>query len=229
VKIALTLDSDLESRETNDYVRALEGCGFLRKEIDVLLPGDRPAATYDGLLLGGGADVDPARYDRPRRSDAGVTLDPARDDLDFSLLDAARRASIPIFGVCRGLQVINVALGGTLFQDLPRERPSRIPHAVRVPKNFLAHPVSVAAGSRLESISSSRTFEVNSRHHQGIDRIAPGLSRSAEAPDGLIEAIEAEEGPFLVAVQWHPENLYASAPSRALFESFRAAVAGESP
>jgi putative glutamine amidotransferase len=228
VKIAVTLDSDLESRETNDYVRALRECGFLREQIEVLLPGDIPAADYDGLVLGGGADVDPARYGQPRCPEAGVTVDAVRDELDFSLLHAARRASIPVLGICRGLQVINVALGGTLIQDIGRQRPSTTRHVVKVPKNYLAHPITVAPASRLEMIAGSRTIEVNSRHHQGIDALSPRLRCSAEAPDGLPEAIETEDEPFLLAVQWHPENLYASAPSRALFGAFHRAVAGGS-
>ena len=140
------------------------------------------------------------------------------------MFDRAWRADVPIFGICRGLQVVNVALGGTLIQDIPGELASALvhQHGPRQPKR-LDHVVQVAAGTRLASIAGSGSLPVNSRHHQAIDDLAPGLTRSAVAPDGLAEGVEAPGDRWLLAVQWHPENLD-DRVSRALFADFAQAV-----
>jgi putative glutamine amidotransferase len=227
MRIALTLDRDAVGRPRNDYVTSLLDAGFRRDEIEVLGPGARPAGDLDGLVLGGGCDVEPERYGETARAGAGVETDPDRDTLDFSLLERARTAGIPVLAICRGLQVVNVALGGALVQDLPTQQPSAVAHGADPgDKARLVHAVRVSGPSRLAGIVGTGDLPVNSRHHQAISRPAEGLVVAATAPDGLVEAVEAPAGPWLVGVQWHPEILAAAGvePSRRLFREFADAV-----
>ena len=227
MRIALTLERDASKREENDYVAALIGAGFRPEEIVILPPGAPVGEDFDGVVIGGGGDVDPVRYGGTPRGDANLEVDPARDETDFALFERARRSATPTLGICRGLQVVNVALGGTLIQDLPTERPSALPHQsgeASREKTRLDHPGRLTPGTRLSQIAAEQDLPVNSRHHQAIDRPAPPLTVSAVAPDGVIEGVELGE-PWLVAVQWHPENLAAvDGPSRRIFEEFARAV-----
>jgi len=226
VRIALTLGHDASKNEKNDYIRALVNAGFRREEIVVLPPGAKPEGSFDGVVLGGGMDVEPARYGRAKLPERNLELDPDRDETDFAAFETARRESLPTLGICRGLQVINVAMGGTLVQDIPTERPSGVVHLVPKKGNEQRdHPVRVTPGTRIASIAEAPEIQVNSRHHQAIERLAPGLKVSAVAPDGLVEAVESD-GPWLVAVQWHPENLLDDPASRRLFAEFARAVRG---
>ncbi len=225
MRIGLTLGTDLSRNEKNAYIRALLDAGFRRDEIVVLPPGARPEGRFDGVVLAGGKDVDPARYGA-RETHPSVKMDPDRDETDFAAFETARRQGLPTLGICRGLQVINVAMGGTLVQDIPTERPSGVVHLVKGKEDERRdHPVRVTPGTRIASIAGAPEIHVNSRHHQAIERIAAGLKVSAVAPDGLVEALESE-GPWLVAVQWHPENLPDDPASRRLFAEFARAVRG---
>ncbi len=163
----------------------------------------------DGLCIPGGMDVDPTLY---QQSNLGSEpIESEIDRLDLDVIDIARKLNIPVFGICRGLQIINVALGGSLIQDLPK---NRIDHLYSF-KNQIkdrGHPVYIENGSILFSLFG-QSIEVNTYHHQGIDRLAKGLKIVARAPDGLIEGIEA---PGCIAVQWHPERMVQSK----LFEYF---------
>jgi putative glutamine amidotransferase len=223
MKIALTLDRDADLSETNDYVRALVRAGIPREAIAVVTPDSAPPAEFDGLVLGGGDDVDPARYGRDRLDNGTVRVDAGRDALDFALLERAERAGAPVLGICRGLQVVNVARGGTLVQDIPSERPSEVVHQRERDKARLDHEVRAAGGTKLSEIAKADEFPVNSRHHQAIESLGAGLRVSGRSPDGLIEAVEADAG-WLVAVQWHPENLQ-DPVSLALFREFAAEAA----
>jgi putative glutamine amidotransferase len=224
MRIALTLGSDASKNEKNDYIKALLAAGFRRAEIVVLPPGKKPEGSFDGVVLAGGLDVDPSRYGQTVKPDGNVELDSDRDATDFAVFEKARRESLPTLGICRGLQVINVAMGGTLVQDIPSERPSGVVHLVPGKENERRdHPVRVKPGTRFATIAGAAEIQVNSRHHQAIERVASGLKISAVAPDGLVEALESD-GPWLVAVQWHPENLPADPASRALFAEFARAV-----
>ena len=220
MRIALTLDRDADLSETNDYLRSLVAAGVPRDAIEVVTPLQPASRPFDALVIGGGGDVDPARYGEPVLEDGGVEIDSERDTIDFRLFEEARRSGVPVLGICRGLQVVNVALGGTLVQDIPTERPSRVVHArSKAEKARRDHSVAITPGSRLAAIAGVPETAVNSRHHQAIGRLAPGLAVSARAPDGLPEAVE-EQGPdWLVAVQWHPENL-GDPVSRRLFAEF---------
>jgi putative glutamine amidotransferase len=231
MRIALTLDRDASRSETNDYVRSLLAAGFAREEIDVLGPEDRPGSDYDGIVLGGGCDVQPARYGETARPDASVEVDPERDELDFHLYERARRDGTPVLAICRGLQVVQVAHGGGLVQDLPTQRPSPLVHDTPEEngkdKTRREHDVSIAEGTRLAGLANAPAIAVNSRHHQAVAAAAPGLVVSATSPDGLVEGFEAAAGsPWMIGVQWHPENLAPAgdAPSRRLFEDFARAV-----
>jgi putative glutamine amidotransferase len=228
LRIALTLDSDLPAEE-NDYVRALTDAGVTRDELVVMRPGDPVEGEFDGVVIGGGDDVDPVRYGRNILEGANVEIDHGRDAVDFSVFAAAWRSHVPVLGICRGLQVVNVARGGTLVQDLPLERPSEVAHCLPKKENRRDHPVTVEPGTRLHRIAGASEIDVNSRHHQAIDRAADGFVVAATAPDGVIEAIEAKDGRWLVAVQWHPENLTDDAVSQCLFREFVAEVRRASP
>jgi putative glutamine amidotransferase len=182
----------------------------------------------DGVLIPGGVDIDPVNFGEQKREHCGV-VDPARDRVELQLARWAAADKKPILGLCRGLQVINVALGGTLFQDIRAEKPGALKHDCfpneGYRRDYRAHDVALAAGSRLRAAFESPTIAVNSMHHQGIKDLAAALLPSGVAPDGLIEGVESSNGQFLVGVQWHPE-VYEStdAPTRRLFEHFIAAA-----
>ncbi len=203
------------------YVRALEGAGLVPLAVPTMLAADRAGAALAavrGLVLTGGEDVAPARYGavpHPRLGD----VDPVRDAAELALIAAARARGLPILAICRGIQILNVALGGTLYQDLDSERPGPVPHNDETGR----HPVHVEAGSLLERTLGTRSASVNSRHHQAIRDLAPGLKAVAWADDGIIEGAEPSDAkePWMVAVQWHPEDL----TERALFDGFARAVA----
>ncbi|MEZ4379822.1 MAG: gamma-glutamyl-gamma-aminobutyrate hydrolase family protein [Nannocystaceae bacterium] len=163
-------------------------------------------ADVDALILTGGADIDPAAYgEAPRRPEwAG---DAIRDAYERVLFAAAYASDTPILAVCRGLQFVNVALGGDLYQDLPSQRPGPIAHRDDVRYDDNDHDVTIAAGSWLHAVYGATELVVNSVHHQGIRRLAPPLRATAWASDGLIEGIEAADGRLLHGVQWHPEWL----------------------
>ncbi|HSS43804.1 MAG TPA: gamma-glutamyl-gamma-aminobutyrate hydrolase family protein [Thermoanaerobaculia bacterium] len=191
MRIALTLDRDASRAESNDYIRALLAAGLAKDEIAVVPPGAPVNGSFDGLLLGGGCDVDPGRYGRALRPNAGVEVDAERDATDFAVFDEAWRRALPILGICRGLQVVNVALGGTLVQDLPSQKPSPIAHRrSEKDKTRRDHAVRLTPGTRLSKIARTGEIPVNSRHHQAIETLADSLRIAATAPDGVIEAIE---------------------------------------
>jgi putative glutamine amidotransferase len=178
----------------------------------------------DGIFLAGGVDVDPESYGAARHADCGRT-DPARDRVEIQLTRWAIAERKPLLGVCRGMQVLNVALDGTLHQDFAACLPDAIKHDyfpnAGHSRDYLAHEVQVVHGSRLWSAFGAGTAHVNSMHHQGIDRLGEGLAATAFAPDGLVEALEADGDAFAVGVQWHPEMLIDSdAGTRRLFEAF---------
>jgi putative glutamine amidotransferase len=225
MRIALTLDRDADLSEANDYLRALCAAGIPREAIEVVTPlSPHSGEVFDAVVLGGGADVDPERYGQRRLDNGTIEVDGERDALDFALLEAARRSGVPVLGICRGLQVVNVALGGTLVQDIPAQQPSEVPHeSTEQDRARLNHAVTIAPGSRLAAIVGEPAIQVNSRHHQAIERVAPGLTVSGIAPDGVPEAVEAPGGWF-VAVQWHPENLAGDAASERLFADFARAA-----
>lgn len=213
---------------SQDYCRAVAAAGA----IPVLVPptpGEAIPAILDrlaGIVFTGGVDLDPALYGEAPHPLLGE-LDQERDRFETALFEAAwARPALPILGVCRGLQLMNVARGGTLWQDLPSQRPSPVHHSQRDHRYRAVHPVRVVASTRLATILPP-VMGVNSLHHQGIKDLAPDLVASALSPDGLVEGIEAPDHAFRLAVQWHPENLAGEYPEfRGLFAALVEAARG---
>lgn len=182
----------------------------------------------DGILIPGGVDLDPETYGAESADTLG-RVDPARDSVELQLTRWAIADSKPVLGLCRGAQIINVACGGTLYQDLNAEFPGEIKHdcfpTAGYDRTYLAHEVSLTAGSRLAAAMEQAAVAVNSMHHQGIKTLGRDLVPAAVAPDGLIEGIELEGGAFVVGVQWHPEIFEPTDEhTRALFREFLAAA-----
>ncbi|MEO8502660.1 MAG: gamma-glutamyl-gamma-aminobutyrate hydrolase family protein [Acidobacteriota bacterium] len=215
------------------YLVALIATGVDPQRIRVASPGTAQADVMSGataLLLCGGADVEPARYGEGVIENAGVSAVPARDALEWELLDVARERRTPVFGVCRGMQVLNVYFGGSLYQHLPLQRPGGVEHSIE-PSATLAHAVFVELGEQpLARLLRREPCVVNSLHHQGVKNLASGLEAIAVSPDDVIEAVAlrnghgqeaANEQPWWVqAVQWHPENLLELPLQRELWRSF---------
>lgn len=175
----------------------------------------------DGLVLTGGEDVDPIRYGHAPHSALGTT-DSRRDSNELALIADARARDLPILGICRGIQIGNVAFGGTLIQDLPSERPGNVDHDPPTARNGSSHTVTITEGSRLHAIYGTTTIDANSFHHQAADTPGAGLVITALAPDGVIEGIEsANPTEWIVLVQWHPEEL-ATHPNAADLKLFAA-------
>ena len=179
-------------------------------------------APFDALLLAGGGDVDPARYGQ-QRHETIYGVDPERDELEAELVHAALRRGVPALCVCRGMQVANVALGGTLLQHLPDV--AGLGDHGRPPEGPILHDVAVDEGTLLRRIAGDATVRAASHHHQGIDRLGEGLRVSGRSVDGLTESFEAKDG-WLVAVQWHPEETADEDPAQqSLFDSLVAEAA----
>jgi putative glutamine amidotransferase len=199
----------------------------------VLIPGlgDTEAAVaalavLDGLLLTGGPDVHPARFGQEVHPGC-ERIDEARDATELALIEHAQRHALPILGICRGVQMLNVAFGGTLFQDLELERPGSLDHRASNPASpRTAHPITIKPGSKLARALGAESIPANSLHHQALDTVARGFVVNAQAPDGVIEGIEHAGLPFVLGVQCHPEHLYAQdARWLGLFRALVAAAA----
>ena len=188
---------------------------------------DSPAdviGSVDGLLLTGGGDVRPDLYGAPAHP-AFDPAEPGRDEYEIELVRLALEKDLPVFAICRGVQLLNVARGGTLIQHIPDEVGTTVEHRVKEPRFAIAHDVWIESRSLLERMMGER-FEageacpVNSRHHQALKDLGTGLVASATAPDGVIEAVEDPSRRFCLGVQWHPENFWRTGEFRALFEGF---------
>jgi putative glutamine amidotransferase len=201
----------------------------------LLAPSHSPAARAalwaraSGLLLTGGGDIDPAHFgEAPHPTAADVSA--ARDDLEIDLTRRALAEGVPLLAVCRGIQVLNVALGGSLYQDIPSEPGSPIAHSQREPRARATHAVKVQPGSRLGDVLGRLDVDVNSMHHQAIRRAGDGLRVVAWAADGIVEGAEVPGHPFALAVQWHPEELIGhDAAARNLFGALVAAANAYGP
>lgn len=197
-RVALTLatpDTEPRRRARARYVSALARAGA---DVIEVLPGDEPPAAFDALCLSGGEDLAPDRYGE---ADQGCEIvSPERDETELALIARARAMDVPILGICRGFQVLNVAFGGSLVQHLEGHRPADV-------EGFVQHTVTPVAGSRLARATTGASHVVNSRHHQAVtaDRLAPGLVATASV-DGLVEAFEATGHRWVVGIQWHPER-----------------------
>lgn len=205
------------------YAQALEQAGAA----PVLLPLTKDpalirqyATAFDGFLFPGGHDLIPELYGETQTELCGVFC-PQRDEMEPLLLKEAMKQRKPLFGICRGIQLFNAVLGGTLYQDLPTQFPSEINHHETPPYDKKAHTVTVKRSSPLYEILRKDAIPVNSYHHQAILRLGEGLAAAAQAEDGIIEAVYLKDYPYGLAVQWHPEFSYLSDEnSRTLFRSF---------
>ena len=220
-------DSADQDRLNCAYSRAILEAGGLPVILPIL-PESNSMLEYlsriDGLLLSGGADIHPAAYGEEKLNDS-VQIDLLRDEAEIPLAREAVRRDLPVLGICRGIQTLNVALGGSLVQDIPAQRSTPIQHKQGGGRSERTHEIEVVPCSYLDASLGAQRLMVNSLHHQAVDRVAPELRVSALAPDGMIEGLEAPGARFIVAVQFHPEEMTAdSAEARRLFESFVAAA-----
>jgi len=221
-EIAVTNCAKLE-----DYKQAVIHAGGEVRVVEHGMDITEALRGAGGLLLTGGDDVSPSRYGETSHS-ATVDGAPERDEFEIALVQEARRIGMPILAICRGIQVLNVACGGTLVQDIPTQVENALDHSFKVPahKPFdYAHDVWVDDNSLLaklmtERLNGSDSCAVNSRHHQAVKTVAPGFRVVATAPDGIIEAIEDPSARFCLGVQWHPENFWRTGEFRPLFEGF---------
>ncbi|MBE7720976.1 gamma-glutamyl-gamma-aminobutyrate hydrolase family protein [Lacrimispora indolis] len=213
--IGLTPAHDIESGDVKarpTYMRALKAAGA----IPVIMPLDASeedlkqlSQELDGFLFTGGPDVHPFLFGEETQEHCG-NVSPARDQMEISLLPMIMELRKPVLGICRGIQVLNIALGGNIWQDIPSQVKRDFPLAHSQPFHYdmPCHTVSLTKGSLLARISGCSSLKVNSMHHQAVKDIAPGLIASAYSTDHLIEALEMPGYPFFIGVQWHPEYLW---------------------
>jgi putative glutamine amidotransferase len=211
VKIALSKGSPVDSYANYyNWIKSLDSNAICLDMYD--MPLDSALEKFQecsGLILTGGTDINPALYDETGDTVKCTTIDDYRDTLEVALLGSAMDRGIPVLGICRGHQMLNVAFGGTLFKDIPTEFDTTISHRCPDPSNCF-HPVNIVSGSMLNQISCLTSDTVNSNHHQGIKDLSPELKIVAYAPDSLPEAVEwanPSGKPFILGVQWHPERL----------------------
>ncbi len=207
-------------------IRAVTDAGGLPVLIPVSISDEVLRGIYarlDGILLPGGGDIRPSVYGAATHP-LTDNIDDARDHVEIQLAQWAAQDDLPLMGICRGHQVINVAFGGTLVQDIPSEVQTRFMHDISdgMPRDTLLHEVAIDPSSRLASIVGATQWKVNSLHHQSVEQPAPSMCVTAHAPDGVIEGLEMPDKKFILSVQWHPEDLYEHDP--AMMRLFRAFV-----
>ena len=205
------------------YMQMLEGLGA----VPMIMPLTRDSAILehfldlcDGLVLSGGADIDPVHYGEVDEGLCGA-ISPLRDEVEIAICRMAVARDMPVLGICRGHQVLNVALGGTMYQDLKIQQGTTFEHMVPNPVGGLVHRVDIAADSPLAELQGAESMTVNSRHHQAIRDVAPGLAVQATSPDGVIESVYLPGKRFIWGVQWHPESVWEISPeNRKIAEAF---------
>lgn len=207
-----------------DYVQAITQAGgipllipFLREPIMI----QKIVEQCAGLLLTGGEDIDPFYYKEEPSPYLGKII-PERDEIELKVFDLFLQQNKPIIAICRGCQLMNIALGGSLYQDIPSEIQSVINHKQKAPRGYGTHTIDIKKGTLLYRIVGEEKIRVNSYHHQSVKKICPPLVSSAFSMDGVIEAIESKHHPFLLGVQWHPEGMSILQDKHAvkLFSSF---------
>jgi putative glutamine amidotransferase len=205
---------------SSNYVDAVTSAGG----IPLLLPptlDDRAISRYvelcDGFVMTGGRDISPSRYGAETTHPTTNLLNPRRENFDFALIDAILAADKPVLGVCLGSQELNVALGGSMIQDLPSETSSTVEH--KPGYREFAHEIHITTGTRMQDIVGTTTLQVNSIHHQACDRLGSGVLVMAKAPDGVVESFEVQNKNFALGVQWHPEALTTAPEHLAVYEA----------
>ncbi len=207
----------------SDYSQAILNAGGAA----VIIPAAQDRSSLEtvlgslqGIILSGGPDIHPGRYGEEPLAGLGE-VDQALDQMELLAAGMAVERNLPLLGICRGIQVLNVALGGTLYQDIASQVPESICHAPKADKAVNTHSIRIAAGSRLQKLFGRRDIRVNGKHHQAVKDLAPGLTVAARARDGVVEAVELQGKRFVMGVQWHPEGTWRHDPySRKLFSAF---------
>jgi putative glutamine amidotransferase len=230
ITTSVTVDKTPERAYVNGaYIRAVQAAGGIPVLLTPHFTTEVQAALWrrlDGLLLTGGGDIEPARFGEAGHPTV-ADVSPARDDLELGLTRRAVTEDLPLFAICRGIQVLNVALGGTLVQDIPSEWPNALAHSQTAPRHEVTHAVKIMGeGTLLGRVLGALEVEVNSMHHQAIKQLGDGLREVAWATDGIVEGVEMPgDERFVLGVQWHPEELVPHDPaSRNLFEALIAAA-----
>ena len=220
-----TFERHLLNRAYVDAVVAAGGVPLILPAREDESQADDLLDVLDALLLSGGGDIDPARYGDETIHPETYGIHPLRDAWELALLTGAYPRDTPILAICRGIQVLNVALGGTLVQDVADQWPGAVVHNQRelgLPTDAVGHEVAVVPGTLGFDVFGTDTVGVNSYHHQAVRDLAPGLVTAATAPDGVIEAVAATDKPFVLGVQWHPELMFERHPE--LLKPFAALV-----
>jgi putative glutamine amidotransferase len=230
ITTSVTVDKTPERAYVNGaYIRAVQAAGGIPVLLTPQFAPEVQAALWrrlDGLLLTGGGDIEPARFGEAGHPTV-ADVSPARDDLELGLTRRAVTEDLPLFAICRGIQVLNVALGGTLVQDIPSQWPNALAHSQTAPRHEATHAVKIMGeGTLLGRVLGALEVEVNSMHHQAIKQLGDGLREVAWAPDGIVEGVEMPgDERFVLGVQWHPEELVPHDPAaRNLFEALIAAA-----
>jgi putative glutamine amidotransferase len=228
IALIATRQTHLKRAPTYEIPQAYLDAILTAGGLPILLPTSLPITAlpelvnrFDSFVLSGGGDVDPALYGG--HLDATVhSIDPERDAFECALIPLVLEADKPLLAICRGAQILNVALGGSLYEDIPSALPEALRHDwyPNIPRDYLAHTVEIEPGSRLAEILGTRKLRTNSLHHQAIRQPAPALEVVARAEDGVIEAVELPEKRFAIGVQWHPECLPDEPAMQRLFSEF---------
>ncbi len=198
-----------------DYAAAISAAGGY----PVMLFGEGTIPSFlDGIVLSGGGDIDPLLFHQEPLRESGE-ISPFRDQLELSLCQAAIQKDIPLLGICRGMQIINIALGGTIYQDISVQTKSTLKHSQQAPRDYATHSIFVEDNTLLSQLLGKQKTTVNSFHHQAVALLGEGLRFSAKSPDGLIEALEHTEKTFVFGVQWHPEAMK-TGEQKKLFTAF---------
>ena len=226
--IGITFLENIEDDPDNNYIRAIEEFGGIPL---ILYPGISEDAYTDinGLLLTGGTDIDPSYYGEEAHETTDIEAD--RDRLELPLCERAIKEDLPVFGICRGIQIMNVARMSSLYQDIPSQFTDHLTHKIVENMDDAWHDIKIQPGSLLNQITGDHVVEVNSRHHQALKVIGEGFTVAAQSKDGIIEAIEDGSKQFMLGVQYHPERMFKEPSSKELkehaarlFEAFIAAA-----
>ena len=230
IGILAEVDSTLAGRVGHLYVSAIEQSGGVPLLLPYVTEQDTLAAFAEcchGFLFTGGGDIDPLRYGEERLPECGEPTG-SRDALELAVFDAILKTGKPIMAICRGIQLVNVALGGTLYQDLPSQLGESVRHRQEEPKDAPSHVVSLIADTPLRALAQQDSIPANSFHHQAVKALGHGLEVMAVTEDGVVEAVYLKGSQYLRAYQWHPERLYHQDPrQRALFDDFIHACLGQ--
>ena len=225
--IGITFTDDIGNAPSNNYIKAIKEFGGIPR---TLYPGisEDAYADINGLLLTGGPDIDPSYFDEEVHETTEIAYE--RDELELLLFKRSIERNLPVFGICRGIQVMNVAMDGSLYQDIPSQFTDHLTHKIVETTDDSWHNIKIKSDSLLNEITGETLSEVNSRHHQSLKVISESFTVTAQSKDGIIEAVEDGSKRFMLGVQYHPERMFKTKESREhrrkLFEAF-IAVASE--